>query len=58
MHDGLNQYYHFYLKKWENKIKMKRSEKKRKLSPQERKNWERLIEKRKQKIKKVKNHEH
>ena len=40
-------------------VKLKWSDQKKgKLSPQERKNWERLIEKRKQKIKKVKNHEH
>ena len=37
----------FYLKKWESKVKMKQSEK-RKIKSTERKNWERLIEKRKQ----------
>ena len=41
------------------RVKLKWSDQKKgKLSPQEIKNWERLIEKRKQKIKKVKNHEH
>ena len=47
----------FILKNEQVRLKWSDQEK-GKLSPQKRKNWERLIEKRKQKIKKVKNHEY